>query len=66
MVFLTAYNEVKIIEIGETRINKVVAKQYLFGYKDVAASQRATKSIGLYNTIGYCRCACGTMYRIVK
>lgn len=43
--FLTAYNEVKIIEIGETRINKVVAKQYLFGYKDVAASQEQLKAL---------------------
>lgn len=43
--FLTAYNDVKTIEIGEIRINKVVAKQYLFAYKDLAASQEQLKAL---------------------
>lgn len=43
--FLTAYNEVKVLEVGEALINNTVAKQYVFVYKDVAASQEELKTL---------------------
>ena len=43
--FLTAYNDVKTLEVGEVLINNTVAKQYVFAYKDVAASQEQLKTL---------------------
>lgn len=43
--FLTTYNQVKIIETGEFRVNGVVAKEYVFSYIDIAASQNELKSL---------------------
>lgn len=43
--FLTAYNDVKVLEVGEVLINNTVTKQYVFAYKDVAASQEELKTL---------------------